>query len=250
MTVKAAGNGNGSEALLLTVREAAKLLRISPNLAYELVAQGRLPHIAWLAEGHHQIVVIDTVRLLGFKDENDNSALAAQLFPFIDACREGGKTLILLHHTRKGGGDHGEAIAGGHAFLALVDIGIEIKRDRRDNRRLVKAYGRVGTGGEFLYEMRDDGLMVPFGKPGDVGLKEVKRKALEVLLSSSDWLTTREVYEAMPHPRPSYEQLRLALMEAAREGSADRDPPIGEAAKGKTHKWRADKAAEEALASL
>ena len=43
MSVKAASNG--SEALLLTVQEAAALLRISPNLAYELVAQGRLPHI-------------------------------------------------------------------------------------------------------------------------------------------------------------------------------------------------------------
>ncbi len=37
--------GNGSEALLLTVKEAAKLLLISRNLAYELVAQGRLPHV-------------------------------------------------------------------------------------------------------------------------------------------------------------------------------------------------------------
>ncbi len=37
--------GNGSKAQLLTVREAAKLLRISSNLAYELVAQNRLPHI-------------------------------------------------------------------------------------------------------------------------------------------------------------------------------------------------------------
>ncbi len=43
MSVKAVGNG--SEALLLTVKEAAKLLRISPNTCYELVAQGRLPHI-------------------------------------------------------------------------------------------------------------------------------------------------------------------------------------------------------------
>lgn len=33
------------EGLLLTVPEAAKLLRISRGLAYELVARGRLPHI-------------------------------------------------------------------------------------------------------------------------------------------------------------------------------------------------------------
>ena len=203
-----------------------------------------------IQDGDEKIVVIDTIRLLGFKDENDNSAVAALLFPFIDACREGSKTLILLHHTRKGGGDHGEAIAGGHAFLALVDIGIEIKRDKSTNRRLVKAYGRAGTGGEFLYEMRDDGLMVPFGRPTDVGLKEVKRKALEVLASSSDWLKTRKIHEKISVPKPSMEQLRMALMELAEEGSAERDPPIEEAAKGKTHKWRADKAAEEALASL
>ena len=45
MTTKAAGNCNGSEGLLLTVREAAKLLRISPNTCYELIRQGRIPHI-------------------------------------------------------------------------------------------------------------------------------------------------------------------------------------------------------------
>lgn len=202
--------------------------------------------------GEEEIVVIDTVRLLGLKDENDNSALAAQLFPIIAACREGGKTLILLHHTRKGGGEHGEGIAGGHAFLGVVDIGIEIRRDKRQNRRLIKAYGRAGTGGEFLYEMREDGLMVPFGKPADVGLKEVKRKALQVLTTTA-WLTTKEVLEAMPRPHPSSEQLRLALMELADDGSVERDPPAGVAAKGKTLRWRAivlGPTDEEALASL
>ena len=54
----------------------------------------------------------------------------------------------------------------------------------------------------------------------------------------------------MPNPHPSSEQLRMSLTELAEEGSAERDPPIREEAKGITHKWRADKAAEEALASL
>ncbi len=37
--------GNGSETLLLTVQEAAELLRISPNTCYELIRQVRIPHI-------------------------------------------------------------------------------------------------------------------------------------------------------------------------------------------------------------
>ena len=33
------------ESMMLTVREAARLLRISRNLCYELIAQERLPHV-------------------------------------------------------------------------------------------------------------------------------------------------------------------------------------------------------------
>ena len=36
--------GNGA-ALLISVDEAAKLLGVSRNLAYDLVRQGRLPHV-------------------------------------------------------------------------------------------------------------------------------------------------------------------------------------------------------------
>jgi excisionase family DNA binding protein len=38
-------NPVGGSPMLLTVTETAQLLRISRNLCYELVAQGRLPHI-------------------------------------------------------------------------------------------------------------------------------------------------------------------------------------------------------------
>ena len=37
-------DGKG-QTLVLTVAEAARLLRISRNTCYELVAQGRLPHV-------------------------------------------------------------------------------------------------------------------------------------------------------------------------------------------------------------
>jgi predicted ATP-dependent serine protease len=183
------------------------------------------------------IVVIDTVRLLGLKDENDNSHVAAQLFPVIAACRSTGKTLILVHHMRKGGGDNGEGITGGHAFMGAVDVALEIRRDKRPNRRLVKAYGRADVGGEFLYEKRADGLMVPFGKPSEVTLDEVAQRAIAVL-DSVESMATREVLERMPPPRPSGEQLRLALTQAARSGSIVRDPPLDIDARGKTHRWR------------
>ena len=39
------GPMSNNSALLLTVAEAAKLLQISPNTAYELIRQGRIPFV-------------------------------------------------------------------------------------------------------------------------------------------------------------------------------------------------------------
>jgi Bifunctional DNA primase/polymerase, N-terminal/AAA domain/Primase C terminal 1 (PriCT-1) len=218
-----------------------RLLRLSEwepgNILYGMAASSsRL--LNEILNGDEQIVVIDTIRLLGLKDENDNSALMAQLRPVVAICQARRKTLILVHHMRKSGGEYGEGIAGGHALLGLVDVALEIRRDKKPNRRKLKALGRGGISGDLLYEMRENGLMVPLGRSSEMALEGVKERISAVLTASENWLKTAEVLEAIEAPPPSLEQVRLSLVELSRAGRVERHPPLGELGQGKTHSWR------------
>jgi hypothetical protein len=192
-----------------------------------------------LQAGDETLVVLDTVRnLLGLRDEKDNSEVARALIPFIAVGRQKGQTLIAVHHDRKGGGDHGEGIAGGHAFLGAVDIAIELKREGQEDsaRRLLRGWGRVFEIPRLIYELRD-GVMVPLGSPGQVSLRELKARLVNAL--QDDWQTTKQAIEAIGEPKPSNDQATKALEELAQESLAEREPPIGEGKKqGKTYKWR------------
>jgi hypothetical protein len=57
-----------------------------------------------IVAGDERIVIVDTIRLLRIGDENDNSSLNTALTPLITLCRGKKQTLIMAHHTRKGGG--------------------------------------------------------------------------------------------------------------------------------------------------
>ena len=104
--------------------------------------------------GNEDIVVVDSLRtLLQLDNENDNSEIARAVNPWISAHRDSGKTLILVHHNRKSGGDHGQGIAGGTALLGSFDIAMEIKRDDHvAERRVVQTYARLieSKGGPFM----------------------------------------------------------------------------------------------------
>ncbi len=118
------------------------------------------------------------------------------------------------------------------------DVALEIRRDKKPTRRKLKALGRGGISGDLLYEMRENGLMVPLGRPSEIALEGVKERISAVLTTSGTWLKTTEVLEAIEAPRPSSEQVRLSLAELAREGLVQRQPPIGEPGQGKTLRWR------------
>ena len=189
--------------------------------------------------GRETVVVLDTVRnLLALRDETDNSEIALVLIPFIAAARQGDKTAVFLHHIRKGGGEHGEGITGGHAFLGVVDVALELRRDPQvQRRRHVRGWGRIIPVPELVYEMAEDDTFMALGEPGVVALEVVKERMDQAL--TEEWATTKELHEQLEAPQPSLEQARLALQSLAHEGRAERNPPISEGQqRGKTYRWR------------
>ena len=190
--------------------------------------------------GTETVVVIDTIRNLGLvpRDECDNSEVARALAPWVATTRQKRQTLLLLHHDRKGGGEHGEGIAGGHAFLGCVDIALEIRPDTAPNRRLVKAKCRLIQPPELMYERRDDGTMHALGTPDAISFQEVRCRVLDAL-DNEDWLKTVEVRDRLEDPRPSLPNVRDALAAEAKDGTVQRDPPLSAgSAAGKTVRWR------------
>ena len=186
------------------------------------------------------VVILDTIRnLLALQDERDNSEVARVVNPWIAASRQVNKTLILVHHMRKGSGEHGEGIAGGHALLASVDVALELLHDPTGvpNRRRIRAYARLVQPAELLYERSSEGAMRALGTPDALERAELSRRLLcELGLS---WQGTDQVLGRLPDPKPSKEQARLVLMELARSGIIERDPPITQqSAQGKRVRWR------------
>ena len=184
------------------------------------------------------VIVIDTTRqVLGLQDEKDNSEVARVLGPIIAACRERKQTLAFLHHHIKAGGQHGRGIAGGHAFLGIVDIALELERGNTPNQRVLKGVARVIEVPDLVYERDDAGEFVSLGAPQVVAFEELKGAALEAL--TEDWRPTKEVLVAMGEDKPSENRLRDALTTLVNESRAEREPPLSEkGGRGVTYRWR------------
>ena len=181
------------------------------------------------------VVVIDTIRtLLCFSDETDNSEISRVLAPILQACRDTEKTCLLVHHMRKGGGSHGEGVAGGHSFLGTVDAMLSVEHDGNENRRKVTGLSRIITIEELLYERENDGSFTALGNPAAVRIENLKQVCLDLL--TDDWKKLSELFDETDAPKPSKTQLRNALDALVSDGSAERNP--SEQTKGATYKYR------------
>jgi hypothetical protein len=89
--------------------------------------------------------IFDTVRAWCPQAEQSNDLAAAA---FNLARREPavpGLGVLFVHHDRKGGGEHGEVVAGPNNLVGAVDVLIELRRVRgRDDARRMVVSRRIG----------------------------------------------------------------------------------------------------------
>jgi hypothetical protein len=92
------------------------------------------------------LVIIDTLAVWGdIKDENDAVAATRAIVALRVWAQSCDAAVILVHHTRKGGGDHGEAIRGSGGIFAAVDQSVELAftNDVLSDDRTLAVVGRL-----------------------------------------------------------------------------------------------------------
>lgn len=183
------------------------------------------------------IVVVDTLRaLLQPKDETDNSEMARVLTPWIKKQRDLDKTLIFLHHARKGGGSFGEAAAGGHAIVGLMDVILELAPYKNSRERgIIKARARLVSPPDLIFHYNPvTGSITAEGNHGGM-VGRIEQQILDQLPAGAVYRTVD--IERLLQPPVKRDTLTRALFALAEAGIVEREPPIGEAAAGMTVRW-------------
>jgi hypothetical protein len=190
----------------------------------------------------YDVVVIDTLRsLLGVEDENDSAEIARAVQPWVELSQRTGVTVVILHHTRKGGGKYGEGVSGGHGLIGALDIILELNRDGDGNRRVVEVMGREVEPVKGVYERAEIQTAHDMGtgrfELRFVGDRKSVVERVKPLLLADEWRTTADI-RADLDPQPTKDAVTDALVKLCREGYAVREPAIGKDAERKTVFWQ------------
>jgi AAA domain/Bifunctional DNA primase/polymerase, N-terminal len=103
----------------------------------------------WCVQRPPALVVIDTLAIWGdIKDENDAAATTKAIAAISVMAQMTDAAVVLVHHSRKGGGEHGESIRGSGAIFAAVDQSIELgfTNERQSDDRSLAITGRLTFG--------------------------------------------------------------------------------------------------------
>lgn len=145
------------------------------------------------------LVFLDTWSVFaGLKDENDASEVTRRVAELKQLTALSRCAVCLVHHTRKGSGEHGEAIRGSGALLATVDISLELNyASKTGDERYLDSQGRVVfpdrkllefNRADSTYTVVDEAAGAAAAVASDVAdIPDVKSKAMTVKDLAALW---------------------------------------------------------------
>ena len=151
-----------------TVEDHYRMLEASDDAIHLHIGPLAAPprsRLAMLREAIHALrpalVIVDPLfRFVRVDDDRATSdggysRLTLALEPLLSLARDERTHIALVHHSRKGGGDHGEEALGSTALAASVDSILSLSRD--NGRRTLYAFGRDGVDLEKTFLAFDNG---------------------------------------------------------------------------------------------
>ena len=139
------------------------------------------------------LVIVDTLaRWSPTEDANHYSQVNPAMDPFIEIARELCTHVVLVHHSRKSGGEHGQEALGSTSFAASVDTILSIKR--KGNERTIASTGRDGADmEETVLAMDSDGWVSAGDTKREADQLALDRRIVEWLEEQDGPVTTEEI---------------------------------------------------------
>ncbi len=196
-------------------------------------------HIAELVSSY-DLIVIDTIATnWPVRNENDNSEVIEALMP-LRQWTEQRACVLIIHHSRKGDGQEGQASRGAGGLPAFVDIIIEFRRyDTRledDTRRTLKGYSRrKETPKEVVIELTDDRYVLLGNKAEATASNRLSTLERQIPLDGPPGYTVEEVMANWTGGlRPGERTLRSDLETLHSKGKIERS---GDGKKGSPYNY-------------
>ena len=143
------------------------------------------------------LVIIDPViRFLKIRDTIDYAQTTEALDPLINLAREFNTHILLVHHSRKGGGEYGKEILGSTGLAASVDTIISLSID--GDQRIFYAYGRDDVEIEKTNLNMDDNGWIDVGETKrEADEDDIRSKSIEYLRETGEPQSTDQIRAAL-----------------------------------------------------
>lgn len=141
------------------------------------------------------LIIIDSLsKCWDVTDENDAAQVTVALQALRSLATTTNAAVVLVHHSRKGGGQDGEDVRGSSAITAMVDVAVSMKRRGKGTSRVLQAISRDEQTPQELVVALENGLYASLGSEQDVHLREQRNAVLGAIVQEP--VTVTELAEA------------------------------------------------------